>query len=256
MNFSNLVRNAGHNVARNSPAILMGLSIAGVVTTAWLMHKATKKSEPVLAAAISESTEPLTVKQKISLSWKYYLPPILSCGATVAFIVAGNTLHFRRSAALITAVALGETALSDYKEQISETFGKGKARKAADELIQKQVTQAETDGKLEKLVVFPENQEQYVFETHTQRMLVSTVEKINAAANKVARDCINNDHATLNQFYSEIGLDPVPWGDDVGWSNTLPLEVDLGSAIVKDGKGVIAIKYQNPPTSDFMDPWR
>jgi hypothetical protein len=247
VSLANFGNKAGNYISKNSPAILMGLSLAGVLTTAWLTHKAAEKALTDLTVTQMKSGTDLTPKEKVQLTWKYYIPPVLSCGATLAFIIAGNSVQSRRQAALITAVSLGETAFSEYKDKMVETLGKGKEKKAVDELIQKKVTEKENEGVLQALIPREDHQEQYVFDTFSGRVLVSTVEKLNKAANEVARECINNDYANLNLFYSKIGLPEIPVGEVVGWNNDNPMEIDLGSAVVHENKGLIAIKYVNNP---------
>ena len=259
MTLQDLAIKSGHYLSKNSPTILMGLSLAGVMTTAWLTHKAALRADSAIKEHESKDNGlwiKATNKEKAKLVWKYYIPPVLSCGATVAFIIAGNSVHNKRQAALITAVSLGETAFQEYREQITETLGKGKEQKARDELVQKNVKKAEDEGKFDGLVLKPDTQDQYVWDVYSSRALVSSVEKLNKAANDVARDCINHDYATLNQFYSAIGIEGIQPGDDVGWSNSTPLEIDLSNAVVRDGMGLIAINFVNPPTANFRDPWR
>ena len=261
MTLQDLAIKSGHYLSKNSPTILMGLSLAGVMTTAWLTHKAALRADDALNREVLTNDEiqlpkDFTIKHKLKVVWKYYIPPVLSCGATVAFIIAGNSVHNKRQAALITAVSLGETAFQEYREQITETLGKGKEQKARDELVQKNVKKAEDEGKFDGLVLKPDTQDQYVWDVYSSRALVSSVEKLNKAANDVARDCINHDYATLNQFYSAIGIEGIQPGDDVGWSNSTPLEIDLSNAVVRDGKVLIAINFVNPPTANFRDPWR
>ena len=253
MTLQDLAVKSGHYLSKNSPTILMGLSLAGVLSTAYLTHKAAQKAQMKL---VMTGPEPQTNKEKVKQVWRYYIPPVLSCGATVAFIIASNSVHNKRQAALITAVSLGETAFQEYREQITETLGKGKEQKARDELVQKNVKKAEDEGKFDHLVLKPDTQDQYVWDVYSSRALVSSVEKLNKAANDVARDCINHDYATLNQFYSAIGIEGIQPGDDVGWSNSTPLEIDLSNAVVRDGMGLIAINFVNPPMADFRDPWR
>lgn len=255
MTLQDLAVKSGHYLSKNSPAILMGLSLAGVLTTAWFTHKAAQKSLLQLQAAEGEGEE-LTAKRKVELTWVNYIPPVLSCGATIAFIIAGNSIHNKRQAALITAVTLGETAFSEYREKMQATLGTGKEKKARDEIVQTKVSEAEKNGKFDGLVLKPDSQDQYVWDMYSSRPFVSSVEKLNKAANEIARNCINHDYATLNQFYSAIGLEGIQPGDDLGWSNSMPLEIDLSNAVVRDGKGLIAINFVNPPTADFRDPWR
>lgn len=261
MNLTSFGNKAGSYLSKNSPAILMGLSIAGVLTTTWLTHKAAQKAQLDIrnaeeyGAKHPDEIQLLTAKEKVELTWKHYVPPVLSCGATLAFIIAGNSVQSRRHAALITAVTLGETAFSEYKDKMVETLGKGKERKASDELIQKKVTEKEKEGAFQILNPREDHQEQYVYDTYSGRVLVSTIEKLHKAANEVARECINNDYASLNLFYSKIGLPEIPVGDEVGWNNSNPMELDLGSAVVHENKGLIAIQYVNKPIVKFDSFW-
>lgn len=257
MSLQDLVIKSGHYLSKNSPTILMGLSLAGVISTAFLTHKAAQRAQTdFLNYEIQGPVSELTIKEKTKLVWRHYVPPVLSCGATLAFIVAGNSVHNKRQAALITAVSLGETAFQEYREQITETLGKGKEQKARDELIQKKVTKADEAGKFDGFVLKPDTQDQYVWDSYSSRPLVSSVEKLNKAANELARDCINHDYVTLNQFYSAIGIEGIEPGEDLGWSNSNPIELDLTNAVVRDGKGLIAINFVDNPTADFRNPWR
>jgi uncharacterized protein YdgA (DUF945 family) len=128
VSLANFGNKAGNYISKNSPAILMGLSLAGVLTTAWLTHKAAEKALTDLTVTQMKSGTDLTPKEKVQLTWKYYIPPVLSCGATLAFIIAGNSVQSRRQAALITAVSLGETSFSEFKDKMVETLGNGKEK--------------------------------------------------------------------------------------------------------------------------------
>lgn len=247
MNISDLTSKTGHYLKANSPAILMGLSLAGVLSTAYLTHKATQKATKTLSTVSG-----LTTKETVQLTWQYYIPPILSCGATLGFIIAANSVHSRRQAALVTAVSLGETAFTEYREKMVETLGKNKELKARDEIIQKNVTAKE--GEIERLVLV-DSQDQYVYDTFSGRVFVSSVEKLNRAANEVARECINNDYASLNSFYRKVGLAEIPVGDALGWNNANAMEINLSSAVVLDGKGLLAVNYENQPKANYDSMW-
>ena len=250
MTMNDLAKKTGSFLNTNSPAILLGLSIAGVITTAYLTHKAAQKAEKELSQVAG-----LTAKEKVQITWKYYVPPVLSCGATLGFIIAGHSIQHSRNAGLAAAVSLSQTAFSEYREKMVETVGKNKERKAVDELIQEKVTQKEKDGEFDKLVVREDKQEQYVYDTISGRVFVSTIEKLNKAANEVARECINNDYANLNLFYSKIGLAEIRIGETLGWNNSNPLELNLSNAVVMDGRGLIAINYIKDPIIGYDKIW-
>lgn len=255
MSLSNFGGKAGRYVSKNSPAIFLGLSIAGVLTTAWLTHRATQKAQLELKVNGHDASNTLSAKEQLKVTWKHYVPPVLTCGATIGFMLAGNSVQSRRNAALITAATLSEAAFSEYKGKMVEALGKGKETKAVDELIQKKVTEKETSGDFIGLSPREDNQEQYVFDTYSGRVLVSTVEKLNKAANEVALEHINHDYASLNLFYRKIGLPEIPVGDTVGWNNSHAMEIDLGSAVVHENKGLIAIKYMNQPVVKYDTIW-
>lgn len=254
MNIPDLAKRLGYSTKKHSPAIFMGLSIAGVLATAYLTHKAAQKTVRTLDAPENIGVE-RDVKDTIKLVWKNYIPAALSCGASIGFIVAGNSIQFRRQAALVAALTLSDKAYSEYKDKMVEALGKNKEQKARDEISQDKVKKLEEDGEFDKLKLKPDTQEQYVYDEYSGRPFVSTVEKLNHAANIVARECINNDSASLNMFYREVGLPEIPMGEELGWNNAHPCEIHLSNAIVLDGKALIVINWVHKPKVDFENLW-
>ena len=253
VSLASITTKAGKYLSKNAPAILTGLGLTSIVATAFFAHKAALKADSVIRKA--EENTLLTPKEKFKLVWKHYLPPVLSCGAAIGFIVAANSVHIKRQAALVTVATLGERALSEYKAEVAELVGKNKARKAEDNLVQKKVTAAETEGKFDKIVLAPDSQRQYVYETTSGHIFQASIEELHKAENEIGRQCLDDDFATLNDFLGKVGASAGDIGDEIGWNNRKPIELNLGSAIVRDGKGLIAIKYTNPPSADFRTVW-
>lgn len=256
MTIQALTRHSVDLVKNNSPAILTAFGVAGVAITAYLtakgQNKATKHVIEKNLERVSAGEELLTLKEKFQLTWKYYVPAALSCGIAIGSVISSQAINSKRNAALFTAVALGETALSEYREKAVELIGKGKEEKLRDAIIQDKVT--EKSAEFEKLTLI-DTQDQYVYDSFSGRVLVSSVEKLNKAANEVARDCINHDYASLNSFYRRIGLPEIPVGEEVGWNNANPMELNLSSAVVHENKGVLAINYENKPMIGYADIW-
>lgn len=250
MNLTSFGQKLSHTVVRNSPAIFMGLAIAGVVTTAYLAAKAHARATKWTRLRPMDTVD--TFNKRLKETWRYYVPAALSCGATIGFIVAGNSIQFKRQAALATAVSLGETAFSEYKEKTAEVLGKTKAEKVRNEL-----TQTKVDEKREQLegMEILNAGDQHVYDTYSGRVFISSVEKLNKAANEVARDCINENYASLNSFYRKVGLAEIPVGDEVGWNNDNPLELNLSSAVVHENRGLIAINYDKRPIIGYDKFW-
>ena len=250
MNLSNFTQKLGNSLTRNSPAIFMGLTIAGVISTALVAARAQRRATERLA--VVDPDKSMTFGEKAKATWKIYTPVVLSCGATIGFVFAGNSIHFKRQAALATAVSIGETAFSEYKEKAAEVLGKTKAEKVRNELTQSKVD--EKRDAIEQLEIVTPG-DQHVYDTYSGRVFVSSVEKLNKAANEVARECINADYASLNSFYRKVGLAEIPLGDEVGWNNSNPLELNLSNAVVHDNRGLIAINYDKRPIVGFDRFW-
>ena len=142
LNAMSIAKNARMFISKHSPEILVGVGIAGMVTTTILAVKATPKALKLLEEAerknidkqlddgideadIKNGLPPLEV---IKVSWKPYIPAAITCATSIACIIGASSVHVRRNAALATAYKLSETALNEYKEKVIETIGEHKEK--------------------------------------------------------------------------------------------------------------------------------
>jgi len=53
---------------------------------------------------------------------------------------------------------------------------------------------------------------------------------------------------TLNEFYGELGLDPIPLGESIGWNVDRLLEIDISGQIESEtGEPCIVLNYPIMP---------
>lgn len=157
MDVAKLISKAGKTVAqtatKNSPTILAGVAIAGVITTAVMMVKATLKSKETLEdredqlsmledkfendPSIDEETQAELKKQVNINTFKallpIYTPALITMGMTVACVVGCNSVHIRRQAALAAAYNISESTLRSYETKAKELLGKKKSEDIKDE---------------------------------------------------------------------------------------------------------------------------
>lgn len=157
MNVTKLIGDAGRKAvqtaAKNSPTILAGVAIAGVVATAVMMVKATLKSREILDEredqittleekfendpSIDEETQKELRKQVNINAAKallpIYAPAIITLGMTVACVIGCNSVHIRRQAALAAAYNLSESTLRSYEAKAKELVGAKKSGQIKDE---------------------------------------------------------------------------------------------------------------------------
>jgi hypothetical protein len=143
----------GKLITKNSPTILTGLSVAGLVSTVIMAVKATPKAMRILDEAriqngmveLAEDNNSITintgipVKDAIRLTWKCYIPTAIMGGLTIGCIIGSNSINLRRNAALAGLYSLTETALKEYKAKVIETIGEKKERDIRDEVAKERI---------------------------------------------------------------------------------------------------------------------
>ena len=260
MTFSDRLSKLGVGIKKYAPEILTGAGVIGLGVTAYLsakagynagVHVVSEFSTRLDNAGPDEQVDPLSAKEIVQDTWKFYIPVAIIGIATAVAIVGSNRVSNSQKLALFSAAAITERALSEHQQKIVETFSKPKERKIRDEIIQDEVN-AQGD-KLDKLVL-PKDGDVMVIEMHTRQVFVSTAEKIHRAENDANREALHDGYISLNVFLDYLGLPQSEAGAVVGWNNSKPLEVIIGGA-AHDEKPVLTIDYRYPPTVTYQNPW-
>lgn len=241
-----------------SPTILTGLSVSGLLATVVLAVKATPEASRRIQKLTDDmedeyqagGPEPLLIKNLdiLKINWDLYIPAAIVGATTTLCILSANSIHTRRNAALISLYTLTERAYGEYKEKVVHTLGENKEARIRDAVAQDKVTAAGPSTVVIGVGNVP------CFDTFTGRYFESTVETIRKAENDINRQCINDMYASQNDFYRLIGLPSVKVGDDVGWTTENVLEVQF-SAVLDDGKPVMALDYRKAPKTGFHRVW-
>jgi len=246
-----LAKRAEKLVTHNSPAILTAAGVAGTITTAYLVGKATFKA----AELIRERNEAQDVhdlwmpaKEKVELVWKLYIPAVTTGLLTVTCIVLANRIEHRRAVALAAAFTISEKALEEYKAKIVEKVGARKEQGYRDEIAQDRVN---NDPLKDREVILIGTGEQLCYDLYTGRYFRSDVESIRKAVNDINLQVINDSFASLSDFYDRIGLSATSISNDVGWNLDTVLDVKFTTTLAKDGQPCIAIDFKTFPIRGY-----
>lgn len=247
-----VLRRAVSGVKHNSPIILTGLAVGGVVTTAILAVRATPKAIRILEDSTlswQKDGEPMVKNRKlesIKLVWPLYVPAVLTGAATIAAIIGAQSINSRRQAALIGAFTITEGAFQEYRDQVTEVLGKQKEQGVRDAVIQKKVDEnPPTD-----FVVM--NQGNVLcFDTYTGRYFESTAEKIRAAQNDFNEMLEGDVYLSLNEFYHILGLDEAIVGEQVGFAVENRLKIEFSSGLAPDRRPYLAMEFHALPRQDY-----
>lgn len=231
----------------HEPEILLSMGITGLLfSTIWGV-KATVKATKIV---MEQPTKP-TTKQVIKLTWKLYVPVVLSAAASIPCLIASNRVSSKRYAAVATAYTISETALQEYQEKAKEIVGEKKATQIQEAINKDTVTKTYPEGKSN--IIITGDGDSLFYEPLSGRYFKSNWNKISKAQNELNQRAIGSlsGNISLNNWYDSIGLPRIDLGDELGWNlrNGVKslIDVSISSSITSDNIPCGSIYYNNNP---------
>lgn len=227
---------------KNSPAILFGAGVAGVIVTAVLASRATLKLEEVLydsqkdmakvqACNLPQYTDEdrqrdmtlLYVKGAVNVA-KLYAPAIVAGALSVAALTGSHIILNRRNVALTAAYAAIDKGFREYRERVVGEFGADKDREFRYGLQDKEIVKDTKNGPVVKTIkgvaskdvsiyarFFDETSRSWQKEPHYNQFFIQCQQ--NYANDKL----LSSGHLFLNEVYDMLGLERSKAGAVVGW---------------------------------------
>jgi hypothetical protein len=236
-----VLRTAQKFVTDNSPGILTGLGVAGVVTTAVLTGKASVKASERIKLAQdleNEETVQLTKFQTAILVWDMFLPPVVVGAATITCIISANQLGARRAAAIAAAFKITEEMAGEYRAKVVESIGT-----KAEEKLQTQLAADRMERTPGREVIILTGPQTIFFDAFSGRYFSSEMETIKKAINEINFQINGSFYASLSDFYDKIGLERTEISDEFGWNSDNQLEVSFTPILMSDNKVAIQMSY-------------
>lgn len=238
-------------MSRNASTILTFVAGAGVVATAIMAAKDTPKAMELVKRAEEEKEDKLTKTETVIAAIPAYIPTIITGLTTIVCIFGANTLNRRQQAALTSAYALLDQSYKEYKKKVDELYGEEAGREVREEIAK--------DHYDENIQV--EDDEQLFYDFYSDRYFTSTLAKVQQAEYRVNRHLIMRDYVYLNEFYVEMGVDPIEGGYELGWSSGSCyamywqnwIDFDHERVEMEDGMECIIIKLVQDPIMGFED---
>lgn len=240
---------------KNSSTILTVVGAAGVVATAVLAVKATPKAMELVEEEIHRQNVELfendvdkeltdfaqIVKLKpievVKVAWKPYVPAIITGVSTIACIFGANVLNKRQQAALMSAYAVLDSSYREYREH-----AKALNENNSDIDVKREIIKTKFDSD----TVLDEDKELF-FDYQSMRWFESTFEEVKRAEYVFNQNFAMSGYACVNDFYELIGLEPVEYGYQLGWSTVLNDDVY--------GESGLEFIYEKTELEDGMECW-
>lgn len=246
---SKFISNIFDFVKRNDADFLVGSGIGLFFTGIGLTVLATiKTTKEVEKKKQKENIEKLPAKEVLKMGVKHYIAPAITVAAATACIISGDCIHHKRNTALVAACAMGETVAkeyADYREKVKDMISEKKEQEVHAAINQDKID-ANPPKKSE--VIFTGRGPVLCYDSITGRYFNSSIEDLRHNANILNKKMRNEMAVTLNDWYYEIGLNPIAIGDDMGWSiDDNYLELDFSSNITDENEPCVVVGFVYPP---------
>lgn len=233
----------------NSPSILTGIGVAGVIATSWLTGRSTVRYMTELGEEgyfDRDYTFDRSYAEHVKAAWKIYIPPVVSGTSTIVVIVLANRVSYKRTAALVAAYSVLQEASREYRNKIVEVIGAKKEASVRDEIQQTRVQ----DNPPSSEVLIVNGSQTLCYDAYTGRYFRGDIETIRQAVNTINHKINTNFYASLTDFYELIGLPRTSISDEVGWNSDELLEVQF-SAVLVDNKPCMSFDFLVTPVRHY-----
>lgn len=235
------------NIKNNTPTILTCAGSLGVVATAVMSAKAMPKVLEVLKKAEIEKGEKLTKLETAMAVTRVYVPTALMGLATIACIFGANVLNKRAQAALISGYALLDNCYKDYRNKVTEMYGKNVDQNVKNEVVKDNYYRdVENDCLDDGKTLF--------YDMFSQRYYRVTCEVMVRAEHDINKILNEHGSASLNEYYDFLGIPEVDYGEYIGWSSAQMREIyrnprlcfNKTKVIMDDGLECVIVDFTEP----------
>lgn len=214
--------NARLFIKKNAGTILSVMGSIGVVATAITAARAAPKAIKLLDDAREEKGSKLSKMEIAQIGFKTYLPVGLVSVATITCIMSANVLSRNKQANITSAYALLDQSYKDYRRKVIEMYGEETDHKiieaiAVDRAKEVRISASYMCDNVDLSLDDSSGKPVLWYEEYSKRFFEATLEQILSAEYHLNRNYILRGCATINEMYDFFGLDPVEWGDDLGW---------------------------------------
>jgi len=196
--------------------------------------------------------KPMTRMDIVKVAWKPYIPTTIMGSATIACIIAANTINMKRNAALTGAYLLSETALKDYKNKVIEKIGEKEEKLLRDDMAKDTKKKTKMD---DKNIIITGNGNYLCLDVTSGRYFRSSVDKIKKAENDINKRLLTTMTISVNEIYEYMDLDAVDLGNEyeIDVNKDGYVEFQFGSCITDDDEPCITVRIATEYGTDWAN---
>ena len=238
MNIKPILKTVEHWMKKNSSKVLTSTALVAQFVGFYFMHK----EAPIVRDKLDALPKDAKLTDKLKVAVPVYLPAMgmlaLSSGCMVGSCVAGE----RKAAILSGLYTASEAALSKYEAKVVETIGKEKAQEIQDGIAQDLINEKPSTS----VNVFATGKgDQLFYDPLSGRYFTSEKLAVQEAMNNANRTIIGDMWITTNEWYDELGLEPIGLGDTVGWNVDRLMDISFSTGETPDNRPCYVLDYSH-----------
>lgn len=247
-----IAQSAKFMIAKRFPEILTVTAISSMVVCVVSAVKETPKAMKLVEQEKErQQVDKLPAIDIVKVTWKCYTVSALAGAASIACIIGANTVHNKRNAALAAAYALSETSLKEYKDKIEKVLDPEDKEKVEEAIAKDAMDNHPYD---EAQVIHTLSGTAMCFDKFSGRYFTSNPETIKAAFNAINYRLMIEGFISINEFYSELGLDETGLGNEMGWrADDGLVEPKFTSRVLDNGMPCLVVDFFNQPTYRYSE---
>ena len=228
----------------NYPSLMAAAGVAGFITSVVMAAKAAPKAEHELDL-LEQGQAEWSMLDKVKAVAPVYAPTAGMIMISTACIVASNRAHRHRYASLLALYSIGEKTLQKWQSSVLEEVGPKKYDKVRERVV------SPDENPVPTAVLLDEDRVLF-FDTFSGRYFrLNSVETVRRVVNDLNDQLLSGDWITLNEFYFELGLERVEFGDDWGWAAYQgTIQVDFDS-FIKEDRPCVSISFVVKPNKEY-----
>ena len=223
------------------PNILSALGVTGFITSVIMAAKAAPTAKDIL----DEADEETPLIEKVKAVAPVYAPTAGMILISTACIVASNRAHRHRYASLLALYSIGEKTLQKWQSSVLEEVGPKEYEKVRERVV------SPDENPVPTAVLLDEDRVLFFDKFSGRYFRLNSVETVRRVVNDLNDQLLSGDWISLNEFYFELGLERVEFGDDWGWAAYQgAIQVDFDS-FIKEDRPCVSISFIVKPNKEY-----
>lgn len=272
----NFVNNICKNLKEQSPVILAGFAISGVIFTAVEASKAGVKAKEKLEKARNEKGEDLTKVEKVKTAAPCFVKTAVVGAATIGCVVGTTSASLKKTSGFAGLYVAARKELEQIEKKTEELCGEEKAKEIHDAVVDekmKEVTAVEKKPGSKEYTYYDPGLDEAVsvktyhyaeetghgdvlfFDAFSGRYFRCDKEWIRKCCNDINYSMRSDMYTDLNELHYAIGLKQTVAGEMNGWNIDRPIDPEFRPGSSPWDEPCWILDYRVRPSADFRYPY-